>query len=111
MAGIAEADADAVAVCAANVDRRRCSSVPWHDGHAGTSWPLTSTSNCVSQAVHAYSNSGMTLFYAAAAALNTAPSAAAQTGSNCRPLHRAISSTAIDGGRAGRWVCGWVIES
>jgi hypothetical protein len=42
---------------------------------------------------------------------STGPSASAQSGSNCRPLHRSISLTASAGDIAGRCVCGCVIES
>ena len=46
-------------VCAANTDRRRCSSVLWQDGHSGVSLPRTSNSNSLAHSLHAYSNSGM----------------------------------------------------
>ena len=45
------------------------------------------------------------------ACISTRPSAAAAFGSNCDPLHRSISRTAISAGIAGRCVCGCVIES
>ena len=45
------------------------------------------------------------------ACTSTRPSAAAASGSNCEPLHRSISCTAIAGGIAGRCVWGCVIES
>ena len=53
----------APAVRAANVDWRRSSVVPWHDGHSGVSLPRSRNSNWRSQVLQAYSNSGTVLLH------------------------------------------------